>query len=99
MWTIVDENWIKKNLPETVKQFIEEWTQRLLRELKEWPNLYYSRSVAITFDYNGNKYEIKPSAFGLSIDAQAVMEKHQKEMAVDLEMIGCTGIICFGEID
>lgn len=98
-WTIVDEYWMKKNLPETVKQFIEEWTKRLLPELKEWPNLYYSRSVAILFDYNGNKYEIKPSAFGLPIDAQAVMDKHQKEMANDLETRGCSGIMCFGEID
>lgn len=98
-WTIIDEYWMKKNLPESLKQFINEWTKRLLPELEEWPNLYYSRSVAIIFGYNGKKYEIKPSAFGLPIDAQALMDKHQKEMTTDLEMIGCTGIICFGEID
>ena len=51
------------------------------------------------FGYNFIRYEIKPSAFGLPVDAQAIMEKHLKEMTIDLEMIGCTEIICLGEID
>ena len=96
---IVDERWQELDLPPAIKQFIIEWTKRFLSEIDGWPYLYYSHSVAITFAFNGKGYEIKPQTFGLPVDAQAIMEEHAREMSDELEMVGCTTIMCFGEID
>ena len=96
---VIDDRWQGNNIPAPIGQIITDWTKLMTKELANWQYLYYSRSVAITFTYNGQRYELKPAALGLPVDAQAVMEKHQRDFVEALLDAGCIDIMCFGEID
>ena len=92
---------ITKNM--TPEELITQWREeKKFRYIREWNDGWPAKIVETRFNYNGRKYTIIPSTFGLEDEDcwdQGFLEFLQGYLKKDLELIGATGITNFGFLD